>query len=92
MNTSLCTLGTPGSRLPSSAISAKPGTVAAPVCAVVVELTIEGTCMCRPALTRRTSTLPEAGAAAVPVPAVPVVAANRLEAMCVLSKATPFQR
>ena len=80
MNTSLCTWGTPGSRLPSSAISENPGTAVDVAVGVVVntvwvvcEPTIEGTCMCNPALTMRTSTLPVA--ATVPV-AVPCVTGN----------------
>src|SRR5438309_820739 len=55
MNTSLCTRGTPGSTLPSSAMSENPLTPA-PVCAP----TIDGTCMRKPAFTRRTRTLPVA--------------------------------
>src|SRR5882762_1847620 len=75
MKTSLCTLGTAatvaetigaarGTRLPSSAISVNPATVAAapaPVTPVVCAPTIEGTCMRKPALTRRTKTVPVLG-------------------------------
>src|ERR1700674_3776468 len=62
MNTSLCTRGTPGIRFPSSATKANPpGHVVAGATGVqgAVDPTIEGTCMRRPALTRRTSMLPE---------------------------------
>src|SRR5256885_4185756 len=53
MNTSLCTRGTPGSTLPSSAISDMPPTAAVPVCAA----TIEGRCMRRPRSEEHTSEL-----------------------------------
>jgi hypothetical protein len=55
INTSLCTRGTPGRWLPSSAISEKP-LVALP--SAVCDPTIEGTCMRKPAFTKRTKTLP----------------------------------
>jgi len=80
MNTSLCTRGTPGSTLPSSAISEKPGVAGAPVCAP----TIDGTCMSRPAFTRRTSTVPVTPAAGV--------GENSDAAGCVLLKPTPLIR
>src|SRR5258707_15207688 len=96
MNTSLCTRGTPGKTLPSSAISAKPaggsaGATAVPVC----DPTIAGTCMRRPALTRRTSTVP-----VIPVVTgttggvlvVPAEAANTEAAALVLSNARPVTR
>src|SRR5271169_3508025 len=71
INTSLCTRETPGRGLPSSATREKPGTGAAVVpdattAGVVREPTIEGTCMRKPALTRRTKTFPVTGAATVP--------------------------
>src|ERR1700676_26482 len=56
MKTSLWIRAWPGSTLPSSATSVMPGTGA--VAGPVVGPTIDGTCMRRPALTRRTSTLP----------------------------------
>ena len=81
MNTSLSTRGTPGSTLPSSAMSEKPATaVGVPVCA----LTIDGTCIRRPALTRRTST--------VPVTPLAGAVANNEAAAFVLSKAVPLIR
>ena len=84
MKTSLCTRGTPGSGLPSSAISEKPGRPrVVPVC----DPTIEGTCMRKPAFTRRTSTFP--------VPAVRPVAGevgNSEAAALVLLNATPLMR
>src|SRR5438105_11150448 len=89
MNTSLCTRGTPGSTLPSSAISENPeggvvaGATATPVCAP----TIDGTCMRRPALTRRTSTVPVTGALLEPG-----AAANSEAEEFVLSKARPLNR
>ena len=85
MNTSLCTRGTPGSTLPSSAINENPagaGT-AVPVCAP----TIEGTCMRSPAFTRRTRMLP-----VIPVVAVPTMALNTECVGVVLSKAWPLIR
>src|SRR5882757_4496493 len=86
-NTSLCTRGVPGSTLPSSAIRAKPdegaGTVLVtlPVCAP----TMDGTCMRRPAFTKRTSTV--LGAAAVPCATVAGSVGNSDAAPLVLSKA-----
>jgi hypothetical protein len=89
MNTSLCTRGTPGSTLPSSAIKANPPGGVHAVAGVqgAVDPTIEGTCMRRPALTRRTSMLPETG-----VVAAPVSAGNNEAEACVLSNATPLNR
>src|SRR5215472_2985544 len=60
MNTSLWTRGTPGNGLPSSAISENPdgGTVAGATATPVCDPTIDGTCMRKPALTMRTSTVP----------------------------------
>src|SRR5882672_1545189 len=55
INTSLCTRGRPGNGLPSSAISEKPEVAVVPlVCAP----TIDGTCMRKPAFTKRTKTVP----------------------------------
>src|SRR6266478_8132428 len=62
-NTSLCTRETPGRRFPSSATRLNPGTAAATVvggttAGVVTAPTIDGTCMRKPALTKRTNTVP----------------------------------
>src|SRR6516162_10590808 len=56
IKTSLCTRGTPGNGLPSSAIRENPvgGVSPVPVC----DPTIEGTCMRRPAFTSRTRMVP----------------------------------
>src|SRR5438309_8150951 len=83
MNTSLCTRGTPGSTLPSSAMSEKPETAAVPL---VWAPTIEGTCIRRPAFTSRTSTVPPA--------ATPVlgVGAYTERAGAVLSNPRPLTR
>src|SRR5579864_2097926 len=81
------TPGMPGSGLPSSAINVNPVTgfaVAvinpAPVKPVVCDPTIAGTCMRRPAFTRRTRTVPVPGipevAGTAGVPVTPAVAAN----------------
>src|SRR5437870_12573384 len=95
MNTSLCTRGTPGKGLPSSAISEKPpggsaGATAVPVC----DPTTEGTCMRRPAFTRRSKTVP-----VIPVvtgrpvvASVPAAALNTEAAACVLANDTPLRR
>src|ERR1700756_2966751 len=97
MNTSLCTRGADGgSGLPSSAISVNPlaRTVLPVVEAegpIVCAPTIEGRCIRRPALTRRTSTLP----VAVAVAGVAEIAADALNsdaAALVLSNATPLIR
>ena len=80
----------PGGTLPSSAIRANPpGHAVAGATGVqgTVDPTIEGTCMRKPALTRRTSRLPETGAAAAPMDA-----ANTEPAGLVLLKATPLNR
>src|SRR6516165_12578654 len=81
MNTSVCTLGAAtwpdrfrlgnkfGTTFPSSAISVNPPTVAeapAPLKPVVCDPTIEGTCMRRPAFTRRARTVPVHAPAQVP--------------------------
>ena len=90
MNTSLCPCGTPGATLPSSAINANPpGHVVAGANGVQgnVDPTIEGTCIRRPALTRRTSKVPETGVAAAPVSA-----GNTEAEACVLSNAMPLIR
>src|SRR3974390_3124838 len=60
MNTSLLILGTPGRGLPSSAITLKPVTIGfvPPVAPATCDPTIAGTCMRKPALTRRTKTDP----------------------------------
>src|ERR1700721_1631324 len=99
MNTSLCTRVTPGSRLPSSAISEKPAG-ATPLVGPLVgatpvgEPTIAGTCMRRPALTRRTNTLPvipvvTGTGTPEPFTVVPAVALNNEPAAFVLLNATP---
>src|SRR6266478_6443644 len=69
--TSLCTRDTPGRGLPSSATRLNPATGAGvtPVgttAGVVSDPTIDGTCMRKPALTKRTRTLPVTGAVDVP--------------------------
>src|SRR5215469_2877803 len=69
INTSVCTRGADrfGRGFPSSAIRVNPGTVAAapaPLNPCVNEPTIEGTCMRKPALTRRTKTVPVTGVVA----------------------------
>src|SRR6266403_6036106 len=89
INTSLCTRGMPGRRLPSSAISEKPagGTVAGATAAPICDPTIEGTCMRKPALTKRTKTDPVTGVAAVPGKA-----ANSEAGALVLLKADPLKR
>src|SRR5437016_14584848 len=85
-NTSLCTRGMPGSGLPSSAISEKPeggvvaGATATPVCVP----TIDGTCMRRPAFTKRTSTFP--------VTTADGQAGNHEANALVLLNATPLKR
>src|SRR6266403_4362354 len=62
INTSLCTRGTPGRGLPSSAINEKPAGTVPPVGATpVCDPTMEGTCMRKPAFTKRTKTEPVAG-------------------------------
>src|SRR6267142_1411297 len=90
-NTSLCTRDTPGRRLPSSATRLNPATVAAitPVgttAGVVSDPTIDGTCIRRPALTKRTRTFPVSGAEDVPAGAV----GNSEYEGFVLSNATPL--
>src|SRR2546426_4109411 len=72
-NTSLCTRETPGRRFPSSATRLNPGTAAATVggtvagttAGVLTAPTIDGTCMRKPALTKRTNTVPVIGVADV---------------------------
>src|SRR5580704_9461707 len=92
IKTSVCTRGaagalvapatcTPGRGLPSSAINVNPATVAdvpAPLKPVVLDPTMEGTCIRRPAFTRRANTVPviPVVTATGGVPAVPAVAAN----------------
>src|SRR6516162_10085269 len=93
MNTSLCTQGTSGKGLPSSAISEKPPVgvvvvvVTVPLVVVVVMFvcapTIDGTCMRKPALTKRTRTFPVT---------VPGVTENCDPAALVLLNATPLIR
>src|SRR5271165_6387123 len=60
INTSLLTLGTPGRGLPSSAMILKPVTMGfvPPVAPATCDPTIAGTCIRKPALTRRTKTEP----------------------------------
>src|ERR1700722_402848 len=101
IKTSVCTLGaagavvapttcTPGTGLPSSAINVNPATVAAcpaPEKPVVCDPTIEGTCIRRPAFTRRAKTVPVIGLAAVPG-----VAANSEVDAPVLLNGTPLIR
>src|SRR5271166_6095926 len=71
INTSLLTLGTPGRGLPSSAMILKPVTMGfvPPVAPATCDPTIAGTCIRKPALTRRTKTepVPVAGAMAAGV-------------------------
>lgn len=59
---SVCTFGNPGNTLPSSATIEKPGTPAV----AVIEPTMEGTCMRKPAFTKRSRTVPVTGAVDVP--------------------------
>src|SRR6266404_2025619 len=81
-NTWVCTLGTPGRTLPSSAMSENPETAGLPVSAP----TTEGTCMRRPAFTKRTRAVPVAGV-------VGVVANKDRDALVpVLSNDTPLIR
>src|SRR5579864_9257841 len=67
MNTSLLILGTPGRRLPSSAMTLKPETMGLdpPVAPATCDPTIAGTCMREPALTIRTRTFPAPDAGAI---------------------------
>src|SRR5437660_12918551 len=95
MNTSLCTRGTPGKGLPSSAISEKPpggsaGATAVPVC----DPTTEGTCIRRAAFTMRSKTVPVIAVVTVrPVDAsVPAAALNSEGAAFVLSIDAPLIR
>src|SRR6266403_5059564 len=102
INTSLCTRGTPGKRLPSSAISEKPagGTVAGATAIPVCDPTIEGTCMRKPALTKRTKTfpvIPVVTGVTTPVVlvVVPAMARNNeglMVAVLALLNATPLKR
>jgi hypothetical protein len=102
---SVCTRGAPrfGIGLPSSAIKVNPATVAdapAPLNPVVDDPTIEGTCMRKPALTKRTRSVPVveipvvtgAGRPVVELMAVPAVAANREYNGLVLLNASPLMR
>src|SRR5215469_6900825 len=89
---------TPGTVLPSSAIKVNPLTVAVvvpgPLKPVVSELTMEGTCIRRPAFTRRAKTvpvIPEVTGAGVP-PGIPAYAANSEDDAAVLLKARPLMR
>ncbi len=60
-NTSFCTFHRPGWTLPSSAISAKPEAAGAPGNVTTRVPTMDGTCMRRPALTKRTRIWPVKG-------------------------------
>src|ERR1700758_2643410 len=107
MKTSVCTRGaegnvlpaaaTPGTGLPSSAIRVNPATVAAapaPLKPCVCDPTIDGTCMRRPAFTKRTRTVPVGGIPAVTgtggAPVTPAVAWNNDSEGLVLLSATPL--
>src|ERR1700686_5811493 len=85
---SLCTLGTPGKTLPSSATIEKPLILelVVPTGCVVSDPTIEGTCMREPAFTNRTKTFPVPG-----VSPVAGLTANNGDGGLVLLNATPIQ-
>src|SRR6516225_5759785 len=106
IKTSVCTRGaagaavapatcTPGTVLPSSAIKVNPLTIAGadpdPLKPVVSELTMEGTCIRRPAFTRRAKIVPVIPmvTGAVAPPGMPAYAANTEAAALVLSNARP---
>src|SRR5271169_1814394 len=82
---SLCTLGTPGETLPSSAMIEKPLIleVVVPTACEVSDPTIEGTCMREPAFTNRTKTFPPG------VSPVAGLTANNEDAALVRLNATP---
>src|SRR6516164_8940998 len=109
IKTSVCTRGaagtvvlpatcTPGTVLPSSAIKLNPltGAVAEPdpLKPVVSELTMEGTCIRRPAFARRAKIVPAIPVVtgAVAPPGMPAYAANTEAAALVLLNATPLIR
>src|SRR5215471_19057252 len=89
---------TPGTVLPSSAIKVNPltGAVAEPdpLKPVVSELTMEGTCIRRPAFTRRAKTVPviPVVAGGVVPPGMPTYAANSEDIAWVLSNPRPLMR
>src|SRR6516162_6079464 len=89
---------TPGTVLPSSAIKVNPLTVAVaepdPLKPVVSELTMEGTCIRRPAFTRRAKTVPVSPVVtgAVAPAGTPAYAANTEAAALVILNARPLMR
>src|SRR5215469_12249112 len=87
---------TPGTVLPSSAIKVNPLTVAgaepAPLKPVVDELTMEGTCIRRPAFARRAKTVPVIPEVTGALVGMPAYAANTEAAAWVLSNARPLMR
>ncbi len=83
-NTSFWIFQLPGWTLPSSAISAKPGTATLPPAGITCVPTMDGTCMRRPALTKRTRTWPVSG--------VTLAVENCERAGLLRSNATPLIR
>src|SRR6516165_12460717 len=89
---------TPGTVLPSSAIKVNPLTVAVaepdPLKPVVSELTMEGTCIRRPAFTKRAKTVPVSPVVtgAVAPAGTPAYAANTEAAALVILNARPLMR